>query len=565
MSYKYCSKTSNLYIVYGNIRDFLPHKMNEGEFIFVKIQNYISEVLFGNRDVIIYYDRSSGISFCSGDMKQEYLQVVRGQGGSQSASDFLSRDPTQAFTHLERFFYGNVKHKQRIVLIIDYAETVVPNTPVSSYTDEDRYSLVTLNRWGNDPLFNENDISVILLTENLADLSPRLVRAPSTVKVNIPIPDEKVRDSFLRSLGRQEKLLLDQRLTPLKVAANTGGLNLVNIHQIAAESYQENREITFDYLKKKKKEIIEAEAIGLLEFIESEYDLAMVSGHDFVKKRFKSAARAIKQGRFDVLPMGYLIAGPVGTGKSFMVTAFAGEIGIPIVRFQNFRSKWQGVTESNLEKMLNILKAMAPVGVMIDEADAFLGHRHQEGDSGTSNRAFAQIASFMGNTEYRGKIIWFLITCRPDLLPIDLKRQGRAEEHLALFYPETPEEKLLLYQTLVRKLKLKVASGVEIVDLFSRYQFDFSGADLESVLIRAKFLATMNNHVIVTAEDMEETIADFVPPSYPYEIELQNLVAVLECTSREMVPDRYRNLDRQKIINTIKELKTLLGERHFGD
>jgi SpoVK/Ycf46/Vps4 family AAA+-type ATPase len=565
MSYKYCSKTSNLYIVYGNIRDFLPHKMNEGEFIFVKIQNYISEVLFGNRDIIIYYDRSSGISFCSGDMKQEYLQVVRGQGGSQPASDFLSRDPTQAFTHLERFFYGNVKHKQRIVLIIDYAETVVPNTPVSSYTDEDRYSLVTLNRWGNDPLFNENDISVILLTENLADLSPRLVRAPSTVKVNIPIPDEKVRDSFLRSLGRQEKLLLDQRLTPLKVAANTGGLNLVNIHQIAAESYQENREITFDYLKKKKKEIIEAEAIGLLEFIESEYDLAMVSGHDFVKKRFKSAARAIKQGRFDVLPMGYLIAGPVGTGKSFMVTAFAGEIGIPIVRFQNFRSKWQGVTESNLEKMLNILKAMAPVGVMIDEADAFLGHRHQEGDSGTSNRAFAQIASFMGNTEYRGKIIWFLITCRPDLLPIDLKRQGRAEEHLALFYPETPEEKLLLYQTLVRKLKLKVASGVEIVDLFSRYQFDFSGADLESVLIRAKFLATMNNHVIVTAEDMEETIADFVPPSYPYEIELQNLVAVLECTSREMVPDRYRNLDRQKIINTIKELKTLLGERHFGD
>jgi SpoVK/Ycf46/Vps4 family AAA+-type ATPase len=565
MSYKYCSKTSNLYIVYGNIRDFLPHKMNEGEFIFVKIQNYISEVLFGNRDVIIYYDRSSGISFCSGDMKQEYLQVVRGQGGSQPASDFLSRDPTQAFTHLERFFYGNAKHKQRIVLIIDYAETVVPNTPLSSYTDEDRYSLVTLNRWGNDPLFNENDISVILLTENLADLSPRLVRAPSTVKVNIPIPDEKVRDSFLHSLGRQEKLLLDQRLTPLKVAANTGGLNLVNIHQIAAESYQENREITFDYLKKKKKEIIEAEAIGLLEFIESEYDLAMVSGHDFVKKRFKSAARAIKQGRFDVLPMGYLIAGPVGTGKSFMVSAFAGEIGIPIVRFQNFRSKWQGVTESNLEKMLNILKAMAPVGVMIDEADAFLGHRHQEGDSGTSNRAFAQIASFMGNTEYRGKIIWFLITCRPDLLPIDLKRQGRAEEHLALFYPETPEEKLLLYQTLVRKLKLKVASAVEIVELFSRYQFDFSGADLESVLIRAKFLATMNNHVIVTAEDMEETIADFVPPSYPHEIELQNLVAVLECTSREMVPDRYRNLDRQKIINTIRELKTLLGERNFGD
>ena len=118
-----------------------------------------------------------------------------------------------------------------------------------------------------------------------------------------------------------------------------------------------------------------------------------------------------------------------------MVTAFTGEIGSPIVKFRNFRSKWQGVTESNLEKILNILKAMAPVGVMIDEADAFLGDRNQDGDSGTSNRIFAQIASFMGNTEYRGKIIWFLITCRPDLLPIDLKRQGRAEGTLRFSTP----------------------------------------------------------------------------------------------------------------------------------
>jgi len=117
------------------------------------------------------------------------------------------------------------------------------------------------------------------------------------------------------------------------------GLNLINIHQLAAESYQEDRNLSLDYLRLKKKQIIESETIGLLEFIETEHDLSMVSGHDFVKKRFKSAARAIRQGRLDVLPMGYLISGPVGTGKTFMVTAFAGEIGIPIIRFRNFRSK----------------------------------------------------------------------------------------------------------------------------------------------------------------------------------------------------------------------------------
>jgi ATP-dependent 26S proteasome regulatory subunit len=529
LSYKYCSKTANLYIVYGNIRDFLPHKMKEGEFMFVKIQSYISEVLFGNRDIIIYYDRSSGISFCRQEMKQEYLTEMRSIEGNKPSEEFLTNNPMGAFGFLEKYFYANIRQKYRIVLLIDYAETIIPNTNFSSYTEEDRYCLVTLNRWGTDPIFNENDISIVLLTENLADLNMKMIRSPSTVKVEIPMPDERVRSGFLEFLSNQNSLILHQSLSPAKVARTTGGLNLVNIRQLAAESYQENREITLDYLRKMKKEIIESEAIGLLEFIESEHDLSMVSGHEFVKKRFKSAARAIKQGRLDVLPMGYLISGPVGTGKTFIVTAFAGEIGIPIVKFQNFRSKWQGVTESNLEKILNILKAMAPVGVMIDEADAFLGHRHQEGDSGTSNRIFAQISSFMGNTEYRGRIIWFLITCRPDLLPIDLKRQGRAEEHLALFYPDTIEEKQDLFETLVRKLKLKVQK-VDVVELFKKYHFDFSGADLESILIRAKFAAAMNNHVIITPEDLEEKIKDFVPPTYPHEIELQNLVAVLECT-----------------------------------
>lgn len=562
LSYKYCSKTATLYIVYGNIRDFLPHKMNEGEFIFVKIQNYISEVLFGNRDIIIYYDRSSGISFCKPEMKQDYLNAMRSIDGNRPAGDFLTNNPVNAFQYLEKYFYLSIRDKYRIVLIIDYAETIIPNTNFSSYTDEDRYCLVTLNRWATDPLFAENDISIILLTENLADLSTKIIRSPSTVKVAIPMPDEKVRESFLEYLNKQNMLLLEPKLTPAMMARITGGLNLVNIRQLVAESYQENRLITLEYLKQKKKEIIESEAVGLLEFIESEHDLSMVSGHDFVKKRFKSAARAIKQGRLDVLPMGYLISGPVGTGKSFMVSAFAGEIGIPIVRFKNFRSKWQGVTESNLEKILNILKAMAPVGVMIDEADAFLGHRHQEGDSGTSNRIFAQIASYMGNTEYRGKIIWFLITCRPDLMPIDLKRQGRAEEHLALFYPETVEEKQELFLTLVRKLKLKVQK-FDVVGLFQKYHFDFSGADLESILIRAKFSAAMNDHVIITEEDIEETLKDFVPPTYPHEIQLQNLVAILECTSREMLPPRFRDLDRSKVISEIKQLKLLLGERDF--
>ncbi len=456
LSYKYCSKTANLYVIHGNIRDFLPHKMNEGEFTFVKIQDYVSEVLFGNRDIIAFWDRSSGVSFCSPDMQRAYLKAMRERFPDADEEALFSSDPTTAFRMLERYFLMNIPQKKRIVLIVDYAETVVPAGEVAKLDEADRYCFVTLNRWSHDPVFTKGDVSVILLSENLADLNPRIVSSPSTIKVEIPMPDEPVRSSFLAFLETQGTLLLDKGLSTEAVGSITSGLNLVNLNRLAAESGQEDRPISMDYLKAKKREIIENEAGGLLEFLDTEHDLSYVSGHEFVRKRFKHAARALKQGRLDVLPMGYLIAGPVGTGKSFMVSAFAGEIGVPMVKFKNFRSKWQGVTESNLERVLAILKAMAPVAVMIDEADAFLGDRDQEGDSGTSNRIFAQLASFMGNTEYRGKIIWFLITCRPDLLPIDLKRQGRAEEHLALFYPDTEADKEALFDVLVRKLDLAI-------------------------------------------------------------------------------------------------------------
>ena len=168
----------------------------------------------------------------------------------------------------------------------------------------------------------------------------------------------------------------------------------------------------------------------------------------------------------------------------------------------------------------------------------------------------------MGNTEYRGKIIWFLITCRPDLLPIDLKRQGRAEEHLALFYPETVEEKAALFAVLQKKLQLKI-SGVDFSKVVKAIKFDVSGADIESILVRARLHANGENRVMITENDLQETIRDFLPPTYPHEIELQNLVATLECTSKELIPKKYHNKDRATLVAEINQLKQLLGGVEF--
>ena len=226
---------------------------------------------------------------------------------------------------------------------------------------------------------------------------------------------------------------------------------------------------------------------------------------------------------------------------------------------KNFRSMWQGVTEGNLERVLNLLEAMSPIVVIVDEADAQLGDRSSSGDSGVGNRVFAQIAQFMGNTELRGRVIWFLLTCRPDLLPVDLKRQGRAEEHIALFYPDTDEERLALLKAMQKKTGTH-ASSPEAEAFFLKHSTGLSGADIEAILVRARMKSALEQDAAVDPEDIKAALEDFIPPSYPTEIELQTLAAVLECTSRSLLPEKYRDLDRGELMRRANELAALIRD-----
>jgi len=318
--------------------------------------------------------------------------------------------------------------------------------------------------------------------------------------------------------------------------------------------------LTYEMLSEMKKEMIEEAAFGMLEFVETDFNMDMVAGHAEAKQHLRHAASALRNHRPDVMPMGYLISGPVGTGKTFIITCFAGEIGIPMVKLKNFRSQWQGVTEGNLEKILNLLEAMTPVAVMIDEADAMLGNRDVQGDSGVSKRVFGQIAAFMSNPKHRGRIIFFLVTARPDLMPIvmpiDLKRQGRAEEHLALFYPANREEREELLQVMMRRTNVDLPIE-EVPETLLNGERTFSGADMEALMTRAKFRAAASGGA-VTTEILQEVVDDFIPPTYPMEVELQTLAAVLECTSRDLLPEQYRTMEREKIVHRVEALKRIV-------
>ena len=556
---QYLSRTLNQFVLHGNVHDLVATGEN-GNQTFRRLKTFLADEFFGARDIVIFYDRSSGIYFRDQESQKDFNLAIAGRDSLAGTeySKKLPKDPVGAFSVLEQYFRIRLDQKKSIALIIDYSETVVPANEAGSTGTEDRNSLVYLLKWAHDSLFLASDFTTVLLTENLADLNRTLIQNPYSSDIRIPLPDESQRLQYINQDSDAEEIQAISKVPAPMIAQMTAGLGLLKLKSILNNARENSEVITFKSLTEIKKEMIEAEAYGLIEFVLSNSSLDAVAGHSKVKEHLRAAVSALKSGRRDVLPMGYLVCGPVGTGKTFLVNSFAGEVGIPMVKLKNFRSQWQGVTEGNLEKILNLLRAMAPVAVMIDEADAYLGDRSSSGDSGVSSRVFSQIATAMSDTTNRGRIIWFLMTARPDLMPIDLKRQGRAEEHISLFPPENEEERVELFDVMKKKTGVQISEEY-IPNVVKKGKIHFSGADMEAALTRAKFRAASEGKKEVTPEILDKVFDDFLPPTYPEEVELQTLVAVIECTSKALLPDRYSSLNREKLLKKIEELKQTIS------
>jgi AAA+ superfamily predicted ATPase len=391
--------------------------------------------------------------------------------------------------------------------------------------------------WAQNPYIKRVNMAFVLIADKLPEISDRLAQSPHVAALELPLPDREMRRVFIdQALGGDARNRLEG-LDADGLAQLSSGLNLISLNVVLSGKERGPEKLSSTDFSVLKKGMIERQCQGLVSFVEPAHKLEMVVGQQAAKERLQQDARLIAQGRFDTAPMGYLLTGPVGTGKTFLAECYAGSIGIPCLTLRNFRSKYVGETEGNLEHVLNVLRSLGPVVVIVDEADASLGNRQAGGDSGTSSRVFSMIASQMGDTKYRGRLLWMLLTCRPDLLPIDLKRQGRAEVHIPLFYPQDADELAQMFRAMARKNRAELEPDAMPALSPNR---QLSGADVESLVLAARRRALLAGRDRLSRADTEGAVAEFIPSAQGLEKQLQEIVAVLECTDRRFLPPAWR-------------------------
>ena len=590
----YLRGEASVFLLHGNVFDLILH---EGKLL--PLADFLAGVLLAKKDVVVQFNPSSGVKF-----RRRDKTVAQGDQlvAAKSTEDMLAQ--------LERV----LRNTDGVGVIGDYAEMMAPAGDNNFLSEADRRAVVTLHRWSLDRSFENSDNVVLLIAEQIGQLSSKIVSNPRVAAVQLPLPDDEERAAIIRLLEPDASARDIERL-----ASMSAGLKTVQIRGILApgedaeedfaERYELIREVLGDapdalkrakkltrmtsgmtrdqvlsYLKdeglnvdphvsddsryeevlgllnRRKREILEKECFGLVEFVEPDHDFSAVGGLEQVKTELMQIAHNIREGQRKRVPMGLLFTGPMGTGKTFVAEAFARSSGLTAIKLKNFRSRWVGATEGNLEKILDVVKAIGNVLVIIDEGDrAFGSGGGSETDGGTSSRVIARIKEFMSDTSNRGRVLFVLMTNRPDKLDIDIKRAGRLDRKIPFFYSQDPDE---VEPVVVAQLR---RHGVDHSLEFPRDRsavsarlVGYSNADVEAVVLSANDLAAAANEQ-VTAAHMTRALDDYLPARDAQMLEYMELLAAFESSSRSLLPKRYADIDVDQLQDRLRALRSQIN------
>jgi len=414
------------------------------------------------------------------------------------------------------------------MLMFDYADGIL---------DGDRLSIEVsllceqLQALTGDTAWHKAGLRLVLVDRG-GGITARLTSQPGLRTVHVGPPDQAELMIFAQQAARASvtaRLHLERGLSEEETGRRAGGLLNLHLHEIRLTSSQA-RPVTAEQIAGIKAEAIRDMSGGTLELMPTRVSFAgEVAGLPAVRLALADAQRASRT------TLRILLSGPPGTGKTLAATAIAATLNVPAVRYGEILNEYVGVAERNMARANQVLRAMAPLVLFIDEADqAGLGARGAApGSSEVHQNMRAALFEFLGDTGEQTGITVVATTNVP--MRLDDAALSRFNVLPVLFGSATELTEIMRIHA--RRLSIDLdGDPTPVMDAYTQAGRVLSGRSAVHLLETAHVHALRANEKVVTPDHLSAALAGWVSNDWTPAAEYSTLSSLITARHADAWP-----------------------------
>jgi SpoVK/Ycf46/Vps4 family AAA+-type ATPase len=329
--------------------------------------------------------------------------------------------------------------------------------------------------------------------------------------LEFPLPNAaEIRSEIERLLQATQQKLDTQPIDDLVRASQ--GLSLDRVRRVlgrAIASHQSIEPSDVESILEEKRQSIRQTQI--LDFYPTSAQMADIGGLDNLKEWLmrRGTAFSDKARQYGLPhPRGLLLVGIQGTGKSLTAKAIAHHWHLPLLRLDVGRlfAGLVGESESRTRQMIQLAEALSPCILWIDEIDKAFGGSDGKGDSGTTNRVFSTVITWLAE---KNSAVFVVATANNvQSLPPEILRKGRFDE---IFFVGLPSqiERRSIFAVHLQKVRAQNLRDFDL-DRLAAETPSFSGAEIEQILVEAMHIGFSQNRDFTT-NDILEAASQTIP------------------------------------------------------
>jgi len=553
-AYSDCGRS--VVLLSGNRHDLFP-TMKGGERFF-ELERTLYQELSPNFTVI-RFDCATGIGFFD-DAEQKTLAKAVSEadalvldksakmGSFESNVKATSIDPLAALVLLADTLKGvnavrlNEKKVKPVCVVIRFAGSLFPAGDFDRLSDADRKKLVTFLSLIESPWFQESSHLIVLVADTQSEVNARILALPAVHTTEIDLPTQSERSRFITGFkGGQRVVPVDFEHGLDLFAQDTAGLTLRSVYGLMETGRRTRSTIRRSDVLDEINARLRSDLGEMVTSSRPEHKLDDIIGGKKSEEFFLDIFRRCESPD-TAIPV-ILVSGPNGSGKTFRLEAYAAASGRVVIELKGLRGKYFGETDAAFEKLKLRIKNYNKVLILVDEAHTAMGSVHKGDTHETEKRLAGNFIKLMGDPSMFGKVLWGLMTSRPDSLDPDVK--SRAPIQIPIFDPEGDDRKYFVTELFGRK---KVPIPEVELDEVLRITANYSARDFSFLVKETR--GQGKNSVLKTLEVWRASA------SILRERRLQTLIAAQHCSYPGLLPadlrDKVGTDDYEAEIQTLK-------------